>query len=172
MSYFVLEKEIIESDELSIYEKMCCVVLAKWATQDIANFDTNTLAREMSCTVNKAQETLQKLKSKKLIMIDDDTENSENSEEKFSKLKIIRSEDVIGIKPLKLDNEIKNKSRENLIDELNDIIEEKITDSEARIILNFANNNIEKIKRCYKIARKMQVSDNIAALIMQLQKKE
>lgn len=59
-----------------------------------------------------------------------------------------------------------------LVDQVIDLIEEKISFKEANIILAFAGNDIDKIKRKYKIAKQSQVSDAISVLINELQKKE
>ena len=59
-----------------------------------------------------------------------------------------------------------------LVDQVIDLIEEKISFKEANIILAFAGNDIDKIRRKYKIAKQSQVSDAISVLINELQKKE
>lgn len=61
---------------------------------------------------------------------------------------------------------------QDLIDQVFDIIDENINDREARIILSFANNDIEQIREKYKIAKNSQVNDKIEMLINELQKKE
>ncbi len=62
-------------------------------------------------------------------------------------------------------------SKGALVDELIEYIEEKISFKEANILLAFANNDIERIKREYKIAKMSQVSDTMGVLINALQKK-
>jgi hypothetical protein len=168
ISYFILEKGIIEREDLSIYEKMCCVVLAKWAAEEREGFDTLTLAREMSCTERKATETIRQLKQKGFIQ-------SEGPSEVSSTPRVIKAENVEGLKPISFDEDDQSDkalSREDLMAGVQDIIDETINDSEARIILNFAGDDLEKIKRCYKIAKNMQISDTIEALIIELQRKE
>lgn len=61
---------------------------------------------------------------------------------------------------------------QDLIDQIFDIIDENINDREARIILSFANNDVELIREKYKIAKRSQVSDKIEMLINELQRKE
>jgi len=168
ISYFILEKGIIEREDLSIYEKMCCVVLAKWAAEEKEGFDTLTLAREMSCTERKATETIRQLKQKGFIQ-------SEGPSEASPAPRVIKAENVEGLKPIRFEEADKSDrplSREDLMAGVQDIIEETINDSEARIILNFAGDDLEKVKRCYKIAKNMQISDTIEALIIELQRKE
>lgn len=167
MSYFIIEKGIVERTDLSIYEKMCCVVLAKWATEELQQFDMVMLAEQMSCTLNKAKETISLLKQKGFI------QSEEKEEREVALPKIIKAKDVEGLEPVKFNETAsKNLSREELLEEVRQIIDEAINDSEARILLSFANDDIERIRNCYKKARNLQVVDKIEALMMELQKKE
>lgn len=61
---------------------------------------------------------------------------------------------------------------QDLIDQVFEIIDENINDREARIILSFANNDIEQVREKYKIAKNSQVNDKIEMLINELQKRE
>lgn len=65
----------------------------------------------------------------------------------------------------------KEKKR-NLVDEVTDLIDEKISFKQANIILGFAENDLDLIKRKYQQAKKSQVSDKISVLINLLQTKE
>lgn len=165
-SYFILEKGIIERQDLSIYEKMCCVVLAKWATEEIDGFNMETLADEMSCTISKAKETIRQLKSKGFIQAIAQEEIVKKTQ------KIIKAEDVEGLEPISFASTSALLSKEVLMEEVRTIISEPLNDSETKIILNFANDDLEKIKTCYKKAKNMQVGDKIEALMMELQRKE
>lgn len=161
-----MEKGIIERQDLSIYEKMCCVVLAKWATEEIEEFNMVTLAEEMSCTLSKAKETIRQLKSKGFIQSIDQEDFVEQIP------RIIKAEDVEGLEPVNFASPAAPKSKEVLMDEVRTIVTEPLNDSETKIILNFAGDDIEKIKLCYKKAKNMQVGDKVEALMMELQRKE
>jgi hypothetical protein len=122
----------------------------------------------MSCTERKATETIRQLKQKGFIQ-------SEGPSEVSPTPRVIKAENVEGLKPISFDEDDQSDkalSREDLMAGVQDIIDETINDSEARIILNFAGDDLEKIKRCYKIAKNMQISDTIEALIIELQRKE
>ncbi len=67
---------------------------------------------------------------------------------------------------------VSKKETNSLVDQVIDLIEEKISYKEANIILAFASNDIERIKKKYAIAKQSQVSDTISVLINELQKKE
>ncbi len=66
----------------------------------------------------------------------------------------------------------KKVTNQSLTDQVIGLVDEKISSKEANIILAFANNDIEVIKKKYKIAKQSQVSDTIGVLINELQKKE
>ncbi|MDH8678479.1 hypothetical protein QE109_10000 [Fusibacter bizertensis] len=66
----------------------------------------------------------------------------------------------------------KKESNQPLIDQVIDLIDEKISFKEANIILAFASGDMDKIRRKYKVAKQSQVSDTISVLINELQKKE
>lgn len=63
------------------------------------------------------------------------------------------------------------EKKQSLVDELIEFIDEKISFKEANILLGFAGNDIERIKREYKVAKASQVSDTMGVLINALQKK-
>ncbi|MBF4693278.1 hypothetical protein [Fusibacter ferrireducens] len=64
------------------------------------------------------------------------------------------------------------ESKQSLVDQVIRIVDEKISFKEANIILGFASNDLELIKRKYKIAKLSQMSDTISVLINELQKKD
>ena len=66
----------------------------------------------------------------------------------------------------------KKVTNNSLIDQVIELVDEKISSKEANIILAFANQDIDLIKKKYKIAKLSQVSDTISVLINELQKKE
>lgn len=64
------------------------------------------------------------------------------------------------------------ETKQSLVDQVIGIIDEKISFKEANIILGFASNDLDLIKRKYKIAKLSQMSDTISVLINELQKKD
>lgn len=60
----------------------------------------------------------------------------------------------------------------SLVDEVIELLDEKISFKQANIILGFAENDINLIRRKYQQAKKSQVSDKIGVLINLLQTKE
>lgn len=66
----------------------------------------------------------------------------------------------------------KKESKKDLVDEVIALFDEKISFKEANILLAFANNDLDRIKKQYKIAKQSQVSDTMGVLINALQRKE
>jgi len=64
------------------------------------------------------------------------------------------------------------ETKETLVDQVIDLIDERISFKEANIILGFAKNDLELIRRKYRVAKMSQVSDTIGVLINELQKKD
>lgn len=94
-------------------------------------------------------------------------DNQKNNEDTNSKMENKSIKKEVKKAPLKDKNEYNN-----LIDQVYEVLDEQINEREARIILSFADNNIEKIKEKYKIAKLSQINDKIEVLINELQKKE
>lgn len=61
-------------------------------------------------------------------------------------------------------------NREVLVTQVMEMIEEPINDRQARIILGLAQYDLDKVRKCYVLAQKAQVSDKIDMLIHELQK--
>ena len=66
----------------------------------------------------------------------------------------------------------KKETNQALIDQVIELVDEKISFKEANIILAFASGDMDKIRKKYKIAKQSQLSDTISVLINELQKKE
>ena len=66
----------------------------------------------------------------------------------------------------------KKVTNQSLVDQVIEMVDERISSKEANIILAIANNDLEKIRKKYKIAKQSQVSDAIGVLINELQKKD
>lgn len=64
------------------------------------------------------------------------------------------------------------EKKAGLVDQVIELIEEKISFKEANIILAFAGNDIDKISKTYQMAKASQVTDTISYLINALQKKD
>lgn len=230
-TWFSVENNLIDRSDLSIYEKMCSVVLARYAGRaEFSNMlNIQVIAIRMGCSVEEAEKALNSLIAKKLVTLEDaDRIEPEllSTEAVRASSRVIRSEQVQPMEksPAKAFEALESFDEESqgtdaepeakpkapkkrasrkkkveeapapeaepapparplvpkqvregvqeLIDEIFNIVDENINDREARIILSFANNDIELIREKYKIAKRSQVSDKIEMLINELQRKD
>lgn len=63
-------------------------------------------------------------------------------------------------------------NKEQLVEDVLEMIEEPINDRQARIILGLAEYDLERVRKCYLVAQNTQVTDKIDMLIHELQKRE
>lgn len=252
-TWFAVENNIVDRSDLTIHEKMCCVVLARYAgRQEFSQMlNTQVVAIRMGCSHEEAENAIHSLMGKGLISIesteriepenifagtkapeppsnivkpsgqaqtketakpaswltleleDGDDEPIESHEMAepviidepeyhFEKDECAVSEKMKKIEKLIDEEELPKKKNEKkaeetqrptipkaikdemagLVEQVYEIIDENINDREARIILSFANNDVERIREKYRIAKKAQVNDKIEVLINELQKKE
>lgn len=161
-NWFSIGKDLIDREDLDIYEKMLCIVIVRFYSED-ENYelDNEILSEKMGCSKTKVEEAIKKLKNKGIII----SETTKPS-------RIIKRESYDYIPNMEINVFQKDMAYEDKVATLYDIIEEKINEREAKIILNFAGGNIDIIKSKYNIVKKMQITDKIEALINELQKKE
>ena len=252
-TWFAVENNIVDRSDLTIHEKMCCVVLARYAgRQEFSQMlNTQVVAIRMGCSHEEAEKAIHSLMGKGLISIesteriepenifagtkapeppsnivkpstqaqiketakpaswltlelDDGDDEAIESTEITEPVKMDEPENHFENNVLKESEKIKKvdknfdeeelpkkksekKAEEprrptipkaikdemaGLVEQVYEIIDENINDREARIILSFANNDIERIREKYRIAKKAQVNDKIEVLINELQKKE
>lgn len=234
-SFFNVENNLIDRNDLNIYEKMCSVVLARYAGRsEFSNMlNTQVIAIRMGCSVKEAEKALSSLIEKKLVTLEDTehiepelltveavkvssrviksegaSEMARVAENIFEHLEVFEEEPKVekpkqkrkpkeAVKKVSSEQEApKSKVEEpkqpvseetkprplvpkqvredvqSLIDQIFEVIDENINDREARIILSFANNDIDLVREKYKVAKRSQVSDKIEMLINELQKKE
>ena len=243
-TWFSVENNLIDRSDLSIYEKMCSVVLARYAGRaEFSNMlNIQVIAIRMGCSPEDAEKALNSLIAKKLVTLesadsiepetlsvetakgsgrvikselvaepdkapakafeslenfDDENQPASKAAEKpmaTAKKKSTRkkktdsdketpAEPVVetlaeqappkvetGVRPL-VPKQVRAGVQE-LIDEIFTIVDENINDREARIILSFANNDVDLVREKYKIAKRSQVSDKIEMLINELQRKD
>lgn len=176
-----IESEIFRNDSLDIYEKMCLLVLMSQGEE--VHMTSEKLASYMGCGTNTARRAFESLRAKGFLAKDYQTTPAIKRDSN-----VIRTNEAIDIaKPLVEESDgfqqgfftespknfvSKKMTNQTLIDQVIELIEEKISSKEANIILAFAGNDLDRIKRKYSIAKQSQVSDTVGVLINELQKKE
>lgn len=163
MNFFSISSLVVDREDLNIYEKMCCVVLARFFQDDeLADITMTELAKHMGVEEIVAKGAFYSLKTKGIL-------ESQDSEVKPGT--IIKANEVNETPDIKPVDEI-ILSYDQKVNRVFEIIEESINEREAKIILGFAGNDLEKIREKYKVAKASQFQDKIEVLIHELQKKE
>ncbi|MBN2795407.1 MAG: hypothetical protein JXR88_08390 [Clostridia bacterium] len=154
MQWFQVATSVFEREDLNIYEKLCYIYLAKHLQTSEGELTMSGLAKEMGVEEIVARGAFHALAAKEII-------HSENQVKPGTIIKAgsVESESVKGL------------SYDDKVNQVFQIVDEKISEKEAKIILNFAGNDLEKIREKYKIAKASQFQDKIEVLIHELQKK-
>lgn len=162
MNFFSISALVVDREDLTIYEKMCCVVLARFFQDEtLEDITMEQLAKHMSVEEIVAKGAFYSLRTKGIL---------ESLETEVKPGTIIKAEEVQAV-PEASENEVVLTYDQKVL-KVFEIIDEKINEREARIILSFAGNDLEKIRDKYKIAKASQFQDKIEVLIHELQKKE
>jgi len=142
---------------------MCCVVLARFFQDDgLEDITMTELAKHMCVEEIVAKGAFYSLKTKGIL---------ESQESDVKAGTIIKASDVKDTpEPDPMDEII--LSYDQKVNRVFEIIEENINEREAKIILGFAGNDLEKIREKYKVAKASQFQDKIEVLIHELQKKD
>ena len=192
-AWFKLSSNIVDREDLSIYEKMCCVVLARYSEDENINGDISIeqLAVKMGVEDIIAKGAFYSLMSKGMLELADQTQiikpGTIIKADKQAEIKSEEEEAVEEALKEELNEELKEEtvsvdsgfeisdlvlSASDKIKRVCEIVDEKISDREARIILSFADNDLKKVIDKYKVAKASQYQDKIEVLMHELQKKE
>jgi len=153
---------VVDREDLTIYEKMCCVVLARFFQDEtLEDITMGQLAKHMGVEEMVAKGAFYSLRTKGIL---------ESLEAEIKPGTIIKAEEVQAV-PEASENEVVLTYDQKVL-KIFEIIDEKINEREAKIILSFAGNDLEKIRDKYKVAKASQFQDKIEVLIHELQKKE
>lgn len=188
--YFRMSTSIIDRQDLSIYEKMCAAVLSRYVgREEFDNLITlEVIAMKMGVNTDLAEKAIQSLIDKKLLsdeymnIRDFTPEEFTETPKKSPSKKTTSTKSLQDSQPsserssspkAKSDSNSTNSEipQDDLIQAVYGIIKEKVNSREARIILNFANNDIELIREKYKVVKNSQIGDKVELLMAELQKK-
>lgn len=146
MEWFSVSTKVLDRTDLSLQEKMCYVYLARFFQEAKEAITIKEIAASMGVEEMVAKGAFFSLRTKGLL-------KAESS---------VSPGTIIKAKAFEIDP----------IEEVCKIIDEPINSKEARIILNFAGGDLEKIKEKYKMAKASQFQDTVEVLIHELQKKQ
>lgn len=165
MEWFFLSTKVLDRTDLSLNEKMCYVYLARFFQEEKEEITIKELAAAMGVEEMVAKGAFFAIRTKGLVQ-------SESSIVPGTIIKASQLNDSTEQKVRKYDVTKENSSiKMDPIEEIYEIIDEPIKSKEARIILNFANGDIEQVREKYKIAKASQFNDKVEVLIHELQKK-
>jgi len=157
MEFFSISSSVVDREDLNIYEKMCCVVLARFfQDHELEDLTMEMLAKHMGVEEIVAKGAFFALKKKGIL---------ESTDSDVKPGTIIKADQVKEVEGTIL-------TYDQRLNKVFEIIDENINEREAKIILGFAGNDLEKIKSKYQIAKASQFQDKIEVLIHELQKKE
>jgi len=159
MEFFSISSSVVDREDLNIYEKMCCVVLARFfQDSELDDLTMEMLAKHMGVEEIVAKGAFFALKKKGIL----ESTESDVKPGTIIKADQVKSDLEEGM-PLTYDQRL---------NEVFNIIDEHINEREAKIILGFAGNDLDKIREKYQVAKASQFQDKIEVLIHELQKKE
>lgn len=174
VEWFILANNVVDREDLSIYEKMCCVVLARYSEDDVS---IEKLALKMGVEDIVAKGAFYSLMSKGILELADKSNaikpgtiikaDKEDEEENKDEEKEIIEESFYEVKP-----EDMFLSTEDKILKICEIVDEKISKREAMIILSFSGNDLKRVVEKYKIAKESTYIDKVEVLLNELQKKD
>lgn len=163
--YFLVGNAIVDRDDLTLTEKMACVVLARYTGQD-AFHDLLTLtviAKKMSVPPNQAKEALEGLVSKGVIQRESaDLITNEVREEPIVKEEVSKS--AVPLVFESFDTPIGP-------DEILGIFDEVINKRQAIILFELAGRDLAALKTAYEAVRETHPFDLVEALSDYLQQK-
>lgn len=170
--YFLVGNAIVDRDDLTLYEKMACVVLARYTGQD-AFHDLLTLeviARKMSTGTEQARLALEGLVTKGLIQ----KESAERIAQEPSQPAAAEPSAKPSAKPQAAPVVFESfdpPKREVTSDEVVSLFEEVITKRQALILFELAGRDLEALKSAYQVVKASRPFDLVEALSDYLQQK-
>lgn len=158
---------LLDREDLDIYAKMCCILLAQAAQEEReAPLRLEDLASKMGCTLRTAGNALDKLIKKGLLIEEPDLELTELKEEARRVRKKDKQSPTARFEEF---DAAPKRSISQQLEILRSFIHEPATDGALRIILNMAEGNIDRIRSAYQNAADMQISDTLEATMNILQ---
>lgn len=162
-----ISSELLDREDLDIYAKMCCILLAQAAQEERQSpLRLEELAGKMGCTVRTAGSALEKLIRKGLLIEEPDPALAELKEEARRVRKKDKQSPTAKFQAF---DATPKKSVSDQLELLRSFIHEPATDGTLRIILNMADGDVNRIKAAYQSAAALQISDTLEAMMNLLQ---
>ncbi len=175
--FFNVTNEIVDRDDLTIYEKMCFVVLARYAGKDefFDRLSNDIIAMKMGCASHDAEMAIAGLVEKDILEVD--AAEFEVTELEPQPSAVIKRDDVIA-RPMNLPVFESIESKEQVVPKLNQYqkvglikkyIKEPIAEREIKIVLNMACGDVDEVKVKYDLVKDWPDGDLVDNLLHALQ---
>lgn len=170
--YFLVGSAIVDRDDLTLYEKMACVVLARYTGQDAFHdlLTVEVVARKMSTSVENARKALEGLVAKGMILKESAeriTQESEAPKEQVSKGAQLAP--AVQVSPAVFESFDRPKA-EITSDQLLEIFDEVMTKRQVLILFELAGRDLEVLKSAYHQVKQTHPFDMVDALSEYLQR--
>ncbi len=169
MGTIMINADLLDREDLDIYAKMCCIVLARMAQESPQRpLSLGGLSKLMGCTARVAGKALEQLIDKGLLL---EVPLLELPDPKGTPPRVRRKDrQSPAVKFEDFDKPKKNVKQQ--LETLRGFILEPATDGTLRIILNMADGDVERVRLAYQSAAATQISDNLETLMNILQQGE
>jgi hypothetical protein len=178
--YFLVSELVVDRDDLSIYEKMACVVLARYANNSAFDglLSEDIIALKMGTSSKEARKAIEQLKMKGLIGQEDVKtkvikDGVDLETYAFESLHVPKKIDqALGVSDMDvLSKEIGTQPEEPSAssDEIRELFEEVISKRQALILYELAGRKLSVLKSAYETVKGQSPFDVIEALSEYLQ---
>lgn len=164
MDTLTISTSLLDREDLDIYSKMCCIVLARLSQEEQQEtLSLEELALRMGCTTRLAGKALEQLIDKGLLI-----ETAEAGEPKPQMRRVRRKDQESPAVTFEAFDAPQQTAKQKL-ESLRAFIREPATDGTLRIILNMAGGDVDRVRKAYQTAAASQFSDTLEALMHALQ---
>lgn len=166
--YFLVADTVVDRDDLNLFEKMACVVLARYANHEAFDglLSMDIIALKMGVTSKQAQDAIQSLINKGLL--------AQESLPQHSQAPSMVQKGLENLEKYKF-TEIKNPNAEEPQEEIvtSDVIQgifdEVVPKRQALILYELAGRSLNRLKDAYSVVRSDNHFDLVEALSEYLQ---
>ncbi len=164
MDTLMISTSLLDREDLDIYSKMCCIILARLAQEEHQDtLSLEELAIRMGCTTRMAGKALEQLIDKGLLI-----EAAEPHAHEPETRRVRRRDQESPTVTFEAFDKPKQTSKQKL-EALRTFIQEPATDATLQIILNMAGGDVERVRTAYQGAAASQISDTLETLMHMLQ---
>ncbi len=176
--YFLVADTVVDRDDLNLYEKMACVVLARYANHEAFDglLSMDIIALKMGATSKQAQDAIQSLIGKGLLAQESLPSHSQATstiQKGLENLETYRFREIEGVKDEQgtRDTQVSSDIQEKSVtsDVIQAIFDEVVPKRQALILYELAGRSLNRLKDAYAVVRTGSHFDLVDALSEYLQ---